>query len=63
MLDPNLKAQALHALQNPPTPSAEREDRVFAFMTAESLKLEGIETSTDEILELVRSHEKQPTTP
>ncbi len=63
MLDPILKAKALEAIQNPPEPSPEREARVYAYMTAESLRLEGIETTADEILELVRAQEQQPATP
>ena len=62
MLDPVLKAQALKALENPPKQTAERDERIYAYMTAESLKLEGIETSADEILDLVRSDETKPAT-
>ncbi len=55
MLDPILKARALAALNNPPPRTPERDERIYAYMTAESLKLEGIDTSTEEILELVKS--------
>ena len=51
MLDPRLIAEATELISNPP-PRTEAADRVaFARIVADSHRLEGIETSVEQVLE------------
>ena len=59
MLNKQLVAKAVARLKNPTGRSPERERLVFASMAAESLKLEGIETSTEDVLAAVESAKVQ----
>jgi hypothetical protein len=50
MLDKSLVASAADRLKNPTRRTPERDRMLFASMAAESLKLEGIDTSIEEVL-------------
>lgn len=50
MLNKSLVAKAAQRLKNPTRRTSQRDGVLFASMAAESLKLEGIETSTEEVL-------------
>ncbi len=50
MLDKDLVARAADRLRNPTPRTPERDRLLFASMAAESLKLEGIDTSIEEVL-------------
>jgi len=53
MLDKDLVARAADRLRNPTPRTPERDRLLFASMAAESLKLEGIDTSIEEVLAAV----------
>ncbi len=57
MLNKRLVADAAARLKNPTRPAPERDRMLFASMAAESLKLEGIKTSTEDVLAAVESTE------
>ncbi len=59
MLDERLVAEAAELLKNPPPRTPERDRLMFASMAAESLKLEGIDTSTEQVLAAVDSLEEE----
>jgi len=50
MLDKSLVARAADRLKNPTRRTPERDRMLFASMAAESLRLEGIDTSIEEVL-------------
>lgn len=50
MLDKSLVARAADRLKNPTRRTPERDRMLFASMAAESLKLEGVDTSIEEVL-------------
>ena len=56
-MDERLVAEAAEELRNPTSRTPERDRLLFASMAAESLKLEGIETSTEDVLAAVDSEE------
>jgi len=49
-MNKRLVAEAAARLQNPSPRTPEQERMMFASMAAESLKLEGIQTSTEDVL-------------
>jgi hypothetical protein len=59
MLNKRLVAEAAARLKNPVRRTPERDRMLFASMTAESLKLEGINTSTEDVLAAVEATEVQ----
>lgn len=59
MLNKELVAKAAAVLKNPPERTPERDRLLFASMAAESLKLEGIDTSIEDVLAAVDSIEAE----
>jgi hypothetical protein len=55
MLDPRLVADIVARVENPVSRPLDTEAYAFAVMTAESLKLEGIETTPEQVLDSVRN--------
>jgi len=55
MLNKSLAARAVAQLENPTRRTPERDRMLFASMAAESLKLEGIDASIEDVLEAAES--------
>ena len=59
MLNQRLVAEVARRAKNPVDRSPQAESVVFATMAAESLRLEGIDTSAEDVLDAVKTTEAQ----
>jgi|GEM_PF-6305054 len=57
MLDPETKSRIIDALANATPRNVERDALIYATMAAATLQLEGVDTSPEQILNVVRSRE------